>query len=100
MQNGAPSITPLRLILCVAAPVFWNAGAAIPIGALERQGWDLTWVVVGSLVFSATLGFVLLTKSVSRIRALFVGLVYYPFVLTLSFYAGLIVVGRMYRSYL
>ena len=89
-----------RIVIGIAAPVVVQAIVAVPIGALEQRGWDLTWVVAGWLMVTTTGGFAALAKPLTARQRWLVALVYYPTVLLLSLYVGLLVVGRLYGAYL
>jgi len=91
-----------RTICGIAAPVAVYGVLAVPIGKIEVQGppslaW---WLGIVSLVGTSTAGFVFTTKRLSRWQSAAFAIVYYPFVLALSFYVSLIVVGRLYHNFL
>jgi hypothetical protein len=73
----------------------------IPLGRMEGGTPTIAWwLAVSCLIATTTVGFVFTTKPLSRRQRLAAAVVYYPVVIALSLYAGLIVVGRLYDNYL
>jgi hypothetical protein len=93
----------LRTIIGIVAPIAAYAALAVPLGAMEAHGSSSTtstWLFILCLVATSTLGFIFTTRRLTRWQSLAVAVVYYPIVLALSFYASLIVVGRLYDNFL
>jgi hypothetical protein len=91
-----------RIVFGTLAPVACYTMLAIPIGGIEAHGSPAVawWLGILLLIATSTAGFVFTTKRLTKRQSIAIGVVYYPVVLALCFYASLIIVGRLYGNYL
>ena len=91
----------LRFVAGTATPIAGYALISILVGRFDNTAPTLAWwLAVFGLIGTSAFGFFFTTKPLTRRQTLLVGVVYFPVVIALSFYAGLVVVGRLYGNFI